>query len=730
MAVLFLSALFSLTAAGAVHWPEDETPEERYWKKLHEKEAKQAEREEQQQRGAREQAIAALAETVEAGALFQSQIILDSDGPPPPPPKPSWFRGKGDYVMLACMGVFLSLLSISVIVRHKREAKISELCGGYLSDGTEVAKYKLPEWWAPSAAEDGVTKEEVGVAANSSSAEYVSPEPVAKFLEQAPGQLARLREILQAVSFAVEPAERGKSLESLRDVLCELKASATCWHLRPAWQMASVLELLVKRIIDKPKNVTSSVIRTIASALDTLQEVCMPGVRPNLIIDPPIKVLAVDDEPLCRRALQFALQNANLSADLAQSGEQAVQFAENAFYDVVLMDIQMSGIDGLTACRQILQTDRNSDVPVIFVTVQSDFDTRAKARLEGGVDMMAKPYLVLELTVKAVTFAMRKRLHVAGRRRSESIVTKTAVPMVQVFANGAAAPLAGNPELVAQAPIDSAIQSDLPALESFDLEGDFFLEVPKYLRAAQKALEDKREELDAAKVQSMIGDMYLRIHKVATRATLMDLGVTEHVSSTLEALLKRLYNNPKTITISTLHTVSKALKLMGRMCVPGLEARLTEHSPVRILVVEDEPLARRAVVGALQLAFEKPESAENGAQALQLARTKSYDVIFTDVEMPEMDGFGFCTELRADGINRKTPVVFITNLNNIEAQAEALESGGNDFIAKPFLPIEIAVKAMTFAWEGRLRKLDICLNQDPSVLHATPTGKAPVVSPP
>jgi CheY-like chemotaxis protein len=107
---------------------------------------------------------------------------------------------------------------------------------------------------------------------------------------------------------------------------------------------------------------------------------------------------------------------------------------------------------------------------------------------------------------------------------------------------------------------------------------------------------------------------------------------------------------------------------------------------------------------------------------LRLAAEKRYDVIFTDVQMPEMDGFTFCTELRAGGSNRNTPVVFITSLNSIAAQAQALESGGNDFIGKPFLPIEITVKAMTFAWEGRLRELNAAATRGAASLSAPPSA--------
>ena len=133
-----------------------------------------------------------------------------------------------------------------------------------------------------------------------------------------------------------------------------------------------------------------------------------------MIINPPISVLAVDDDPLCLRALKFALEKAELTPDLAEDGEKAVALAANKAYDVVFMDIQMPGIDGLEACAQIHKLKRNEETPVVFVTVRSDFQTRAQSALKGGADLMAKPFLMFEIMVKALTLTMRKRLHLAA----------------------------------------------------------------------------------------------------------------------------------------------------------------------------------------------------------------------------------------------------------------------------------------------------------------------------
>ena len=72
-----------------------------------------------------------------------------------------------------------------------------------------------------------------------------------------------------------------------------------------------------------------------------------------------------------------------------------------------------------------------------------------------------------------------------------------------------------------------------------------------------------------------------------------------------------------------------------------------------------------------------------------------------DVDMPGMNGYELCTKLRSLPPHKKTPVVFVTSLNDFENRANSTMSGGNDFIGKPFLTIELSVKALTWVVKPR-----------------------------
>jgi DNA-binding response OmpR family regulator len=68
-----------------------------------------------------------------------------------------------------------------------------------------------------------------------------------------------------------------------------------------------------------------------------------------------------------------------------------------------------------------------------------------------------------------------------------------------------------------------------------------------------------------------------------------------------------------------------------------------------------------------------------------------------------MSGFDLCSMLRQLPAYENTPVVFVTRLNDFESRANSSISGGNDLIAKPFLFIELAVKALVWVLRARLQ---------------------------
>ena len=173
------------------------------------------------------------------------------------------------------------------------------------------------------------------------------------------------------------------------------------------------------------------------------------------------------------------------------------------------------------------------------------------------------------------------------------------------------------------------------------------------------------------------------------------------MADALEALLKELQDKPKNINASTLRTVASAVDFMA-VLFEGASSPGTPAPSADVLVVDDEAISRRAITYALEKAQMKSISVEDPIKALDTLLQKKFDLIFLDVDMPNMSGFELCTKIRTLPQYAKTPVVFVTGLNDLESRANSTMSGGNDFIAKPFLFIELTVKALVHVMRSRL----------------------------
>ncbi|MEI7982755.1 MAG: hybrid sensor histidine kinase/response regulator, partial [Bacteroidota bacterium] len=115
------------------------------------------------------------------------------------------------------------------------------------------------------------------------------------------------------------------------------------------------------------------------------------------------KILAVDDNPKNLRVLAALLAANQYQVDYAFHGRDAVKFASQQDYDLILMDIMMPEMDGYETCIRIKQIDRNKEVPVIFLTAKNDMESLKKGFASGGVDYLTKPFNSEELIARVKT---------------------------------------------------------------------------------------------------------------------------------------------------------------------------------------------------------------------------------------------------------------------------------------------------------------------------------------
>ena len=104
----------------------------------------------------------------------------------------------------------------------------------------------------------------------------------------------------------------------------------------------------------------------------------------------------------------------------------------------------------------------------------------------------------------------------------------------------------------------------------------------------------------------------------------------------------------------------------------------------RILVVDDVDTNVRLLEAKLTIEYFDVVTCNDGAAAIELARTEQPDLILLDVMMPKMDGFETCRRLKDDPATRHIPVVLVTALDGRQDRIRGLEAGADDFLSKPY----------------------------------------------
>jgi CheY-like chemotaxis protein len=117
---------------------------------------------------------------------------------------------------------------------------------------------------------------------------------------------------------------------------------------------------------------------------------------------------------------------------------------------------------------------------------------------------------------------------------------------------------------------------------------------------------------------------------------------------------------------------------------PEQSARLsTSAQPARVLLVEDDVIARRLMCKALKQGGFLVEEAGDGQQALAAYDQQQPDIVLLDIEMPVMDGYTTCRELRMRASAQQLPILMVSGNSDTASVNRAYDEGANDFITKP-----------------------------------------------
>ena len=131
------------------------------------------------------------------------------------------------------------------------------------------------------------------------------------------------------------------------------------------------------------------------------------------------KILVVEDDPAVRDVVEHALSREGMETATVENGEEALERLRGEPFDLVVLDVMLPGMDGISVCRELRADDENGDIPVVMLTARDD-EINVVVGLEVGADdYVTKPFSPREL-VSRVRAHLRRRALDARKAEADS----------------------------------------------------------------------------------------------------------------------------------------------------------------------------------------------------------------------------------------------------------------------------------------------------------------------
>jgi DNA-binding response OmpR family regulator len=397
------------------------------------------------------------------------------------------------------------------------------------------------------------------------------------------------------------------------------------------------------------------------------------------------KILIIEDDPIIAHVYKTRLEREGYEVQVAPDGHTGFYRIHELRPDAVLLDLMLPKINGIDILKKIRGESQFAQLPVLVFTNAYVPNMVNESFQAGATQVFNKASLTPRQIIEAV--------HTSIEIAEATPVGQTRVAPAQPPAFELAPEDTETPGFVPPVSVDKEFQAQL--VQSFLQKRQ---ESVSLLRTSMQEFSNATDE--ASRLEYLLG-LYRKVHSITSSAGLAGLHNIAQMAAAVEVLLKELREKPKNINASTFRTVAHSIDFIAGLLNRGDEGQVVDVASIEVMVVDDEILSRRAIAYALEQATMKPTIVEDTQTALTLANERVFDCIFLDVRMPGMDGFELCSKIRTVTLNRATPVIFVTVLTDLKSRARSSLSGGSEFIAKPFMSIELSVKALTYVMRSR-----------------------------
>ncbi len=313
------------------------------------------------------------------------------------------------------------------------------------------------------------------------------------------------------------------------------------------------------------------------------------------------KILIIEDNQIVANVYRNKLAVEGYQIEVALDGENGLKMMRTFQPDIMILDLMLPKMSGVDVIKEVRGEADFAKLPIIVFSNTYLTNLIQEAWKAGANKCLSKA----SCSPKEILDVVR---HTIG---DSETMTKTRQP-----AEGLTEKMVKGERLAAGGVQDAAFQADL--------RKSFIASLPATLSTLRAGLQSLVKAGNEMAQLKQIYELYRRLHALTGNAGIAGLIQISKMSDAVEALLKELYENPKNINSSTLRSVAAGVDFLGFLFERGIAPEKQEVPSGNILVVDDEPISRRAIVYALEKAHLQSITAEEPERRPQIAGGKKF----------------------------------------------------------------------------------------------------------
>ena len=201
-----------------------------------------------------------------------------------------------------------------------------------------------------------------------------------------------------------------KVLQEMAENAHQLTEMSKSDLLRPIQELAAALEALIADLHSSPVNINPSTLRTVGQCIDFIATLIHESNLSHIKDVTTAQILAIDDDEGVLEIIKATMEMVHINIATSSQSSAGLQMLSEQNYDLILLDVGLPEMNGMDICSRVRAMPHHQRTPIVFLTGEATVQNRVQSTLNGGNDMIGKPFSILELAVKVIVWIFKGQL--------------------------------------------------------------------------------------------------------------------------------------------------------------------------------------------------------------------------------------------------------------------------------------------------------------------------------